>query len=195
MNGETRRHGLNKREKMLIMITAAIAIVALGLQFVILPLNREVAAKRDLYDILDIKALEVDEKLQREAMIIRQHQRAEDAVGEMNKIYPNRLPNEEIDRVITRLCMSNGLSPQSLQIGTPNTVKLTGEAGTRREASAFCTVLINMSLSGDFYAFRRLVDDVNRTENIRFNRFSYNLNQNPNEDTVFSVVFEMTMLA
>jgi len=192
MNND-RKPGMNKREKMLVMAAVALAIVVLGLQFVILPLNKEVGLRRDIYEGLSMEALEIEDNLIREEVIVQTHRKAQADVEEASLIYPKKLPNEEIDRVMTRLCMSSGLSPRSLQIGVPAAVKISDVTGGRREADAFCTVAISMGLSGDYYSLRSLIDEVNRTENLRITKFTFNMNAN--SSSAFSVTFEMTMLA
>ena len=191
MNGANKT-GLNKREKILIIAAAALAIAVLGFQFVIIPLNTAIAEKRETYMQLDMEALELKDRLAREALTVQSFERAEAAVEELSGTYPERLPNEEIDRRMTRLCMASGLNPQALQIGAPAVVKVPGKTGERNEETSFCAVPISMSLSGDFRALRYLIDEVNGMENLKISKFTFNVSSG--NATAFTVLFEMTMI-
>jgi hypothetical protein len=117
---------LTTREKTLLFVTLLVAAIALTIQFAIIPMYNAYSEKTDLHDRLLDRRSDLDAKLAREPAVVREYNRSLDLFAELGTVYPETVPNEDIDRLITRLIVSNGFVPMSLQIGAPTALTIRG---------------------------------------------------------------------
>lgn len=192
------KHELTKREKVLILIAILLLLTYLVVQFAIYPLFN-----RYFDDIAERNSLQT-EKVQVETKIANSTRIEDDflaAKEEFDKIiqqYPLLIPNEEIDRTLTDLCISNGLKPTALRFtdsyGAPQ-VEVNDESINEDDASYLFTVVVaTMNMTSDYDSLMSLIDDVEASEYINIVNLGYAVVNSSDEDDYANITmtFELT---
>ena len=192
---------LSKREIALIVAALVIGLSFLVINFVIAPMFRDYSAAQDIYsDFLERKE-QFESKFADEPQIRQDYNEASEAFAKISKQYPTNIPNEEVDRILTELCMMTNLTSDSLSIGLPVPITFSftpgeGEAPETPPDPAFQVVTATMKLKGSYVSFKNLLDTVQNTTYIRVSKFSISAAGGELYDTVtIDVSFEISMIA
>lgn len=109
--------GLSKREKMLMAILGVIVLIAVSLQFLLLPAFAAKTESSGLREDAQAQQEEIDSKLMQLESLKLLRDQSRERVMEKQKIYPVPNTNYKLDKAVTDLCASVGISPKSLTIG------------------------------------------------------------------------------
>jgi len=114
--------------------------------------------------------------------------------------YPMLIPNEEIDRILTDLCISNGLKPTALRFTDSFGAPITDSENIDQENDEylFTVVVASMSMTGKYDSLVELIDDVADTPFINITNLGYSLSTNvtaENEGSAnITMAFELTFI-
>jgi len=208
---------LTKREKTLLFFMGIIAIVALSIQFLIIPLSNRytdgIENRENLRTEKTLHEIEVQNLPALRSQNIQSRERFEELVSG----YPDRVPNEIIDnRWLTPICGRNQLSIVSLRFTQRNEPPPPAPPTTQPdsvnyqepdepdEASylpepgrVFDKATVFMNARGTYQNLLRLIDEVNATEYLRLTNVSYAAsatNTMIEGSSTISLTFEVTML-
>ncbi len=187
------KSGLSKREKLLILIVAVILILFVGLQFVIAPLYNNFIAKTNELSELRTEKEMLDNKLANEATARAKHETALKDYEDIKLIYKTALANEDMDHLLTGLCLESGLSPMTLGISDskPLTPITNDKQAGSEVIAAFSATEATMTLNGSYNSVKTLITKVEGMESLRITRLSLS---NKDENGGISVGFKLTML-
>lgn len=194
---------LTNREKALLFIAAIVGVVFLAFNFLIMPTYDLYTGMLDEYDALTAEKMLLEIKLQNEESTRTGHDNAENAYNEAVRPYPAVMPNEEVDRILTGICLKNNLAPVMLGLSDAKafgTDEKNGssnpEDGEAQNPPVFVVVTANMVLIGDYDSLKNLINTVDSMSYIRISRVSYsnNLKEDEPAQSNISVFFEVTML-
>jgi|GEM_PF-2213548 len=127
--------GLSKREKILIFIAVIVVLVFVAFQFLIMPSYNRYTAKLDEYNNLDYEKELLDMKFQSEELTRNNYIDFEQDFMEIKERYPAVMSNEELDRMMTGLCLENKLNPVMLEISVEDTPEEETEVQTESGAA------------------------------------------------------------
>jgi len=209
---------LTKREKILLFSVGLIAILYFSIQFAILPLATRYNNGVNERERLTIEKETHDMEAATLPALRTRNEQVNADFDELTNGYPNRMPNEEIDRILTSLCTRLILSPTSLRFAPrdpppppppeptqPDTVRYDAQ-GTEEEEEepapvaprpVFTKATAFMNVNGSYQSLLRLLDEVNSIEYIRLTNVGFQGSrllgmQTP--DSTISLTFEITML-
>ena len=204
---------LSKREKILIFIAVIVVLVFVAFQFFIMPVYSKYTAKSDEYYNLSYEKEQLDMKIQSEELTRNNYIDLEKDFMEIKESYPAVMSNEELDRMITGLCLENKLNPVMLEISVEETAEEGTEAQTEsaeeetdsaeeqtdsaeEQKVPFVVATVTMNLSGDYNSMKGLIDTVEGIDYIQITQISYAKEKDTGtpSDSNISVIFEVTML-
>ena len=189
--------GLSKREKMLLFSAGILVIVYLAIQFAIIPLSTRYLEGIQERSRVHSERSRVDADISNKASIQREHDDASDRYETIKQQYPLLVPNEEVDTILTNLCIMNGLSPSSLSISrqTEPTRTSSEEGEHETPETLFTMVNAKMNVSGNNDSVMRLIDAVDDIQYIRITNLSYTASRQDDSDIgSVSVEFELTFV-
>jgi len=204
---------LSKREKILIFIAVIVVLVFVAFQFFIMPVYSKYTAKSDEYDNLSYEKEQLDMKIRSEELTRNNYIDLENDFMEIKESYPAVMSNEELDRMMTGLCLENKLNPVKLEISVEETAEEGTEAQTEsageetdstedetdsaeEQAVPFVVATVKMNLGGDYNSMKGLIDTVEGKDYIQITQISYAKEKDTStpSDSNISVIFEVTML-
>lgn len=188
--------GLSKREKVLISIAAVFALSFILFKFAIIPTYNNYMSKQEELDSLYYQKMLLEIKLQSEASVHENYDKAQKTYDAIIEQYPSVIPNEEIDRLLTGICLQNSMSVTSLKISNAIDYIMSQEEseskGISQNSAAFTIVKANMSLKGEYDSLKNLIDTVERIDYIRISQISYSRNKDTDSSSI-SITFEVMM--
>ena len=200
--------GLTKREKIMLFSVGLIAIIALSIQFVIIPLsNRYNEGLNERGRLSAEKAAHEMEVATLPALRDRNSE-AYERFDELTDGYPTIVENEEIDNMLTTLSNKNNLRPISLRITPrPTTAPApqpangengdTGENGAvqnKRSLPEFTKSTVQMNVVGSYQSLMRLIDEVSSIKYIHLTNVGFAENYLMPDQARVSVIYEITFL-
>jgi len=195
------KSGLSNREKILLLGLAVVVIVYLTVQFAIVPLYDSHEESREELYRLSAERDTYERNISNETLILDGNKDAREKYTEVKKRFPPLMPNEEIDYILTGLCIENGLRPIMLRISDPIPLSETAQhAEGTDEANAvpvFMKVTATMNVNGSFIALEDLVAAVGPIEYMRVTVINYatRVETGASRDLAnISVGFELTLI-
>jgi len=180
--------GLKKREKILLFTAFVVGVVSLTVTYVIMPMYATLGRQQELHDTLRTERMQLELKFSNEELYLQANADAHLAYADIERRYPAVMPNNEIDNILTGLCMDYHLRPTSLSLS---------DAARKTEWPAFSAVTASMALNGTYESLLSLIDEVRRHDYIRITsvRFSQprEVRQGIDIPTI-GITFEVTML-
>jgi len=193
--------GLSKRERILIIGLAVVLVAYLAVQFGVRPLlDRYDIVQKEFFRLSDERDA-YERNIASETLILDGNKKAREDYEELKKKFPALMPNEEIDHILTGLCIKYGLRPIMLYISDP--APLQTEKGESSDGAddgslaVFMKVTATMNVNSSFSALEDLVTAVEKIEYIRiiFENYSAKAASGGNRDVPnISVKFELTLL-
>jgi hypothetical protein len=146
------------------------------------PLMAEYLDKSEQYDTLIVQTANIDSKLLTEVQIKANGEKVEVELEKIYKEYPYEIYNDEIDALLTGICLSNGLSPTALRLraGEKFQEALADEFEIKSSKDElegevfvpdFRSVQAMMQLEGNYTNFQKLLKQISGTPNIRVLQF------------------------
>ena len=190
---------MTKREKLLVFIMVAVAMVALSVQFAIIPLYSGYAEKDDRLNDLEIQKMNADSRFAQEFGTRDAFNRALLATEDIRSSFPNEIPTEFVDQRITELCFANNVVPRSLSMTAPRGMSIPtfdSENTTDRYPPAYQSVTATMRLSGSYNQLLQLVGAVDQLADINLTRLRFEGDiAEMGDRTNISATFEIIMLS
>ena len=165
---------LSKREKILLFITAVLIVGFLAIRFAVIPAYRHYNIVLEEHFNLSYEMEMMKMKIAEEETALKMLAEATLLFEEVKEKYPILLPNEEIDRILTGICVDSGMNPMSLSISDyvvfvppgPEGEETPGEIEDEDEAVyALSTVAAQMTARGTYDSLKNFID---RTDNIDY---------------------------
>jgi len=197
--------GLSKREKIMLFVLGMIALVALSIQFVIIPLaNSYSDAVEERERLRGEKALHELEVANLPALR-NQNSQAHGRFESITSGYPELVPNELIDsRWLTPLSSKYSMNIMSLRFARRDPPRLTTVIETDSEgntvettvpAQVFTKINASMNVTGNYYSLLNLINEMHTTEFMRLTSVNYSrsfINEIIEHSTI-SLSFEITL--
>jgi len=187
------KKGLSKREKMLLFAVGLLVIIYLAIQFAIIPLADRYTTGVEERSSLTTERWFVDADISNLPSIRESNATASEQFEQIKLEYPLLIPNEEIDPILTNLCINNGLKPTSLNF-TGST--LAPESENAEQAALFTIVSVTMTVTGNYNSILRLLDDVDSKQYMRITNLGYASNRQTEtpDDSTITLAFELTFI-
>ena len=193
---------LSKREKILLFVVAMILILYLAIQFAIVPLYNRYFDDIDERNDLRYESSIVEMEIANISTIRQSHVSAQEQLLRIKQEYPLLIPNEEIDPILTNLCLSNGLIPSTLlftgSFGAP-VIEEEEPAPNREEKKEepeylLTIVTVSMNVTGSYRSLLGLLAEVDSLQYIRITNLSYAVPRQTGapDDSRISITFELT---
>ena len=207
---------LTKREKFLIFVAIIVFLIFAVFQLGINPLYKNYIESTDEYNTLYAEKQFVENKIKNEEKNRTNYQKIKKQYENIEKRYPALIPSEEVDKILTDLCVKNNLKTTHLGLSTPveyiwqpekNTIRnipqnvavsnenSPSQPEEEKPVPAFVIVTATMNLNGTYNAMKNLVNAVDKIDYIRITQLSLSGKQvkNANQKANISVIFEVTM--
>jgi len=166
--------GLKKREKILVFIAVVVGLISLTSTYVISPMYSLYGEKQAEYDRLTHEQFQLETKFANEAVYRQSNDDARSGFDKITRRYPQIMPNDEIDNLLTGLCLRNDLKPTSLRLSDAAAYTVQGEPDTEEGlVPAFSTVSADMTLQGSYDSLISLIGAVARYDYIRITGVRY----------------------
>lgn len=172
---------LSNREKKLLFGATVLIILYVAVQIFILPMSQSYQEKRAEYELLEAQKLAMESQLETEPSIRQGYVTAQKNNEVLQARYPLQMPNEGIDKILTGLCVDNGLQPRILSIEDPKEPQAATDAAVTNTAEAgadtvppmvFRTARATMKITGEYANIKRLTDLINETDYLRLKTVS-----------------------
>jgi Tfp pilus assembly protein PilO len=174
--------GLKKREKVLLFAAFVVGLVTLTSTYVISPMSDQLAEKRERRENLTFERMQLDIKIASEEVYRQTNTGAYEAYTEIASRYPQFMPNNEIDKILTGLTMRQSFMPISLSLS---------DTARNTWGPAFSTVTASMTLHGGYESLISLINAVEKIDYIRITNVRYSVRD---EGHAIGVAFEVTMM-
>ena len=187
------KQGLSSREKVLLFSAGLVVILYLSIQFFILPLATRYIGGIEQRNHLAAEKTRVDRDIADRATIENTNREAGERFEAIKQEYPLLVPNEEVDTILTNLCLLNGLRPTSLDMSLP----ASSRSGSNSDTEALFTIVTaKMNMTGPYSSVARLLDAVNDLQYIRITNLGYVLNRQAQQDNMarINIDFELTFV-
>ena len=158
------KQGLTKREKFLLLILGLLALIYLSFQFGFMPLYNSYTESRMERDRLQAERLQLEMKILNLQTILEENRIANDDYARITEDYPELVPNEEVDTVLTNLVLGVGMSISSVRFFTPP---------SNADTVLFTVVGATMSATGSYSSLMTLLDEVEKIPNISIVSMSF----------------------
>jgi hypothetical protein len=176
--------GLKKREKFLLFIAFAVGLISLTATYVITPMYNSFGDKQEQLEALMLEKMMLDLKIAGEQTYLQANMAAHEAYDEIARKYRLNMPNNEIDRIITDLCVRQNFNRPSLRFG----------ASQEPYGYAFTVVPASLSLFGTYSGLLSLIDEVGRVDYLRLSHVGYVATKGDERRPPYTVTFEVTMM-
>ena len=169
------KNGLTKREKILIFSAGLVALFYLVFQFGFLPMYSRYAEAQAERERLAEEKAKVEANIIHEPSIVDANRDARDRYDQIKQDFPLLAADEEIDAVLTNLCVSNNLIPTSLAINRPDAVTTQKKQNEEEDAGQplFTVITVSMNVTGSIPSLIGLLDDLEQLPYIRLANVSY----------------------
>jgi len=206
---------LTKREKILIFVVGIVLMSYVTVQFGVTPLFDRLDTGREELALLTAERNAYEASLAREASLREGNESARRDYADLKATYPAFTANENIDFMLTNLCVRHGLRPISLRIQEPANVAAvtitrpvqeteeTDEWGVAEyeeyeesnvEEFVFTKVGATMTLNGSYSSLGDMITTVESMDHIRITTFRYMTHAGGDRDTPnIAVTFEVTL--
>jgi len=184
---------INKREKTLMLIALLLLLIYLAVQFAIYPLFSRYSNATLERNQLTIEKTIVETDIANKTEIEAANKAANDQYERITQEYPLLIPNEEIDRILTDLCLKNGLKPTALRFTDSYGAPQSESNNDDSEPYPFTVVIATMSMKGNHSALMNLLDDVDANKYIYISNLGYSVinNDTDTENANLSMTFEL----
>ena len=191
---QEQKAGLSKREKRLLLGAAVVGLFYLAFQFVFLPYYNSYNDKTTEYGELLMQRTQVENDLANEANVRKNNEEAKAKYAEIKLIYLLAGNNTDLGRRLTDICTDNGLKATGQKLETPVDFRVPRADGEPPVGqAAFSAVTVPMTVSGEYGAIKRLLDIVDKNEDIRVSRVSFSMNRDTEDATPETVLERVTV--
>ena len=180
---------MSKRERILLFSASLLVIVYLIVQFVLFPLFSQLSDAEVTFEALDAQRFRFEMDLANLPHMRDGNRLAQERLDSIRAAYPELVPNEDIDVLMTSLVTRHNLSPTLLSITRPGAVVSFGEAEPEGP-ELFRIVMVTMNLIGSLDSLQRLVDEVDGKNFMRITAMSHSESSGSELNTQ-SVTFEL----
>jgi len=191
------KKGLTKREKILLFSAGLVALFYLVFQFGFLPMySRYTEAQVERERLAEEKA-KVEANIIHKPSIVDANKDARDRYDAIKRDFPILAEDEEIDAVLTNLCVSNSLIPTSLNIDRSDAVapQKTQNEEQDAEQPLFTVITVKMNVTGSIPSLIGLLDDLEQLPYIRLANVSYSEGRGDETDKgSIQLTFELTYI-
>ena len=197
--------GLSKREKILLFSAGLVLILYLSIQFAIVPLSN--AYRTSIEERDHLRSEKATHELAATTLpnLRVRSVEAHERFYELTSGYPELVPNELIDQLLTTLCGDNNMSIISLRFAPrPAPLPPAPYPPENDEAEdvyqtgvypVFTDVTAFMNVTGSYGSLLNLIDEVKATEFMRLTNVSFTRNMaDAGTASTISLTFEVTYL-
>jgi len=174
---------MSKREKILLFSAALLVFIYLVVQFALFPLFSALTDAETTLEYLTAERARFEQDLASLPLMRDGNRHAQERLDSIRAAYPELVPNEDIDVLMTSLVTRHNLSPTLLRIARPGVAEAYGP-------ELFRTVIVTMNLIGRFDSLQMLVDEVDGINFMRITDLSHSEANNPELSTQ-SITFEL----
>lgn len=187
---------LSKREKILIYIMVWLAVVILGVVYLVMPAMEKHGDIKTEYKQMDAKVKQMRALIENRSFIESEIAELDSSLQMMDKYFYHVMDNEEIDKIITGTELKSGVVPYDLEIGigseagegqqpeAPTAETPSGEAptaeGQQPEAlvpnneQVVTTTYIAIRAEGSFEQITSFLSNAKKEKGIRVISFDFN---------------------
>jgi len=171
---QTEHKRLSEREKRMLTIMAAVALLAVMVMFVFIPLNNRLNDRKTEYHTLALEKIKIEATLAGETGIRANHKAMIEKHGWIRANYLSESLNSEVGRILTGLCEAHGLQPVSQRLSDPAPFVINESGGSgNNENTSLLTVSATMTVRGEYDNLKSLLDYVRQTDYLRVSRLSF----------------------
>ncbi len=178
------KKALTGREKFLIFLMAAVALLYATVQFGITPAREALSEKRAQHQELLDQELSMRTTLSTEAFVRQRNEEAKVNSEQVSALYPARMTTEELIQDINDLCERVNLYPRSLDANPDDWGGYSISEGKREavrdslDTAPLIVAEVELVVTGDLNTVATLVDEVNETSYIRVTGIALPLRNN-----------------
>lgn len=178
------KKALTGREKFLLFLMAAVALLYATVQFGITPAREALTQKRASYQEVSDQKITMETTILTEASVRQRNEEAKVNSEQVSALYPARMTTEELIQDINDLCARVGLYPVSLDANPDGWGGLgfsEGELEATEEGLDTAPLImaeVELVVTGDLNTVATLVDEVNKTNYIRVTGITLPLQNN-----------------
>ncbi|MCL2820901.1 MAG: type II secretion system protein M [Oscillospiraceae bacterium] len=195
------RKGFSTREKIMMFILIVVAIFAIMVIYVIIPLFNQLEEKRTELGRAQSEKARVDAILATENTIREGRDEAVARHGLESARFLDESHASEVGRMLTQLCQRSGLEPVDLSLTDPVDFSIPndeeGAPANEDSKTVFLITSASMTVTGDYTSFKKLLDEVEKTDYLRISQISYVFGVASDDSVVMdriAIGFEVTML-
>lgn len=167
---------LSKREKVLVVLALCVGLGFLGFKFLIIPALDMHSAAIEKLSALTIERQLMEMKLSGESTTKEAYEKKLLKYDEVQDIYPAPLTNENLDKLITGICLENSIITESLGMSTIKTLPAAAVATPENEAAVptiFTVASVNVTASGSYESLMNLIDYAQETPYVMITLLSF----------------------
>lgn len=159
-------NGLTKRERILIIVGLSFVVLFLAYTYLISPAVDNYNEKTELYAQLQFDRDSTVNKIASEQNVMTIYDNTLASYNELKQLYPEEMSNQDLDNLITGICLKYNLRPTSL-----------GISGNRDDTETdIINATIKVSVNTNYYDLQRFINTINNTTYIQISMLNYSVN-------------------
>ena len=198
---QTEKKNLGKRERILLFLLILVALLAVMIMWVIIPLYDQLQEKQAEHSSLLLEKSRIDTILAAEDSIREERNNVVGRHDSGSARYLHESHSSEIGRMLTMLCQQHGLIPVDQKLEDPVDFVIPDDdesngSNEEEKDTVFLITSATMSLNGQYADLMRLLNAVEDIYYIRISKLSYTRSDNPETMVLDKVTvgFEVTMI-
>ena len=189
----TEKMSLSKREKKLLFLAGCVALVAIMVMLVIMPLYNRYNDKTTEFNELATRYQQTEIALAAESLIHESYVDALAVFNHMRTIYGSEVVSNDVGYLLTSIVNHHNLIPINQTISKPSAFSI---PGYEESDGVFSTMSVSMTVAGEYRNIKRLLDTIERSPYIRVSSISFRLSHDEGmvDTDRINLRFEVLML-
>lgn len=187
-------NNITRREKFLIILCIIIVVGALGTKFVVNPLLSTRKTLQERLESLESEKILMDTKLGNATIVEQSHNDNKAKYEKEKEKYYAWMPNEDIDFILTGLCLENKLQPTLLgitdQVAEPEEGVESIE--TQLSGGELTSVQVSMNIRGTYENMMSFIDAIDLIPSVQLTRLVTSTTSLMDGETVGTLAFSAT---
>lgn len=159
----------------MIVIGLSVVVLFVSFNYLLVPAYNTYSERFDTYERLSFEKMLAEEKIMSEPATTAIYNRTAGEYEQKSKLVSKELSNLELDRLITGICLNQGLIPTSLSIVPAKTAPPaeTDSAGEEPAPPGIRSADVKVRVNSSYKNLQDLIDEINEISYIYISAFSY----------------------
>ena len=171
---QTEKKGFSKREKRLLLLLVVVALFAVMVMYIIVPLYNQLNDKTVMIGNLTMEKNRIETTIRYEDKARENRDAAYARYAEQQERFLNESLSNEVGRLLTSLCEDHALRPVSQKLSPARVFSTDGKVDESND-SVFLVISASMTVRGNYDSLKKMLGTVGETDYLRISRVSFDI--------------------